>query len=544
MRLVDGYIESNRTLVYSFLFVCCFQYILNVIITSLVYSKFFQKNTDMKKNLRNVCILWVAKFATASIKAQIEERIFPEFTAYIRHALFCDYIRANQVIFDDVNVSGDVRDMLDMSRMMRDLFGWVAQSLIPTVAFLIIIISYFSLKFPVVGGITAVSTVINGWLISLNYQTLVKDIDDKHLQSQLVQDKFEENLQNLMNVFINNKVDECISENEKREVDYLPTSKQEQRDVKKMSNWMRLNTYVASAASLVLLYKQAPFESFMSCLFIYTFYLSALETLFEDLPIMVRLVSKIEMYQNALTKKIFHKLNMSTPTLRPMRLPFRGSITFENVCFSYDGKEDVIRNLSWHIRPGERVALVAKSGSGKSTLMKLLLKFYQPRQGCIMLDGQKLDELDSSDVRAQINYVNQKTLLFADSIMANMKYGNTYREDEILALLRKYNLLHIFRDCDRTPETCLLNPIETNGTNMSMGMQKVIFLIRGLLRRDAPVCILDEPLSSIDPASRANVMQLIQDVVGNRTLIIITHDDVSSIVHHTVHLAKLQGKQI
>lgn len=543
-RILKSYISQNKTLVYSFLFVCSFQYILNVIITSVVYSKFFQKDTDMKMNLRNVCVLWIAKFAVASLKAQIEERVFPEFTAFVRHSLFTEYIRANQIVFDDVNVSGDVRDMLEMSRMMRDLFGWVAQSLIPTITFLVILITYFSVKFPVVGGITAASTLINAYLVKSKYNSLVSDLDKKHAQCQLVNDKFEENLQNLMNVFINNKVQECISDSEKREMEYLPISKTEQRDVKKMSNWMRLSTYIASAASLVLLYKQAPFESFMSCLFIYTFYLSALETLYEDLSNMVRLVSNIEMYQNALTKKIFKKLEMHSPVYKPLCKSFRGGITFQNVCFSYDGKQDVIRNLNWSIRPGERVALVAKSGSGKTTLMKLLLKFYHPQKGEIMLEGQDLKSVDPNDVRDKINYVNQKTLLFADSILANMRYGNSYQDDEIISLLKKYNLFHIFRDCDRSPDTCLQNQVETNGTNMSMGMQKVIFLIRGLLRSDAPVCVLDEPLSSIDPTSRANVMQLIRDVVGNRTLIIITHDDVSSIVHYTAHLDKIQSNQI
>lgn len=542
-RLVSAYISQNKTLVFSFLFVCSFQYILNVIVTSVVYSKFFQKDTDMKVNMRNVCILWIAKFAVASVKGHIEERIFPEFTAFVRHSLFTEYIEANQVVFDDVNVSGDVRDMLEMARIMRDLFGWVVQSMIPTMIFLVLLISYFSFKFPVVGGITAVSTVVNGWLVRSNYHTLVSDIDRKHAQSQLVNDKFEENLQNLMNVFINNKTEECIAENEKRETDYLPISKTEQRDVKTMSNWMRLSTYTASAASLILLYRDAPFESFMSCLFIYTFYLSALETLFEDLPNMVRLVSRLEMYQNALTQKIFKKLELALPVYKPLCPSYSGGITFQDVCFSYDGKQDVIRNLTWTVRPGERVALIAKSGSGKTTLMKLLLKFYAPQKGEIMLEGQPLATVDPKDVRSRINYVNQKTLLFADTILANMRYGNNYRDEEIVSLLKKYNLLHIFRDCERSPDTCLNSPIETNGSNMSMGMQKIIFLIRGVLRNDSPVCVLDEPLSSIDPASRDNVLQLIRDVVGNRTLIIITHDDVSSIVHHTVHLTEIQSNQ-
>lgn len=542
-KLVSDYCHENKGLVSSFLLVCCFQYVLNIIVTSHVYSKFFKPDTDMKVNLRNVCVLWVAKFIVASVKAQIEERIFPEFTAFLRHQLFCLYMKANQVQFDDVNVSGDVRDMLELSRMIRDLFGWIAQTMIPTAVFLVVIILYFFREFPVVGGITGVSTAINIWLGLKNYESLVKDIDEKHRASQLVNDKFEESLQNLMNVFINNKEQSCMQENYEREQNFLPISKQEQRDIKSTSNSMRLTTYVSSAVSLIYLYKFAPFESFINFLFMFTFYISTLESLLEDLPNMVRLVSRIEMDQHALTKKIFHKLERQEQTFLQNALAmYHGGIQFRDVCFSYDGKHNVIENLNWVIRPGERVALVAKSGSGKTTLMKLLLKFYQPMSGTIYLDHHCLSMLDPSEIRSKINYVNQRTLLFQDTILANMKYGNTYTDEQIIDILKKYNLLHLFRDCDKNPQNCLYNQVDPNGTNMSMGMQKVVFLIRGLLRPHSPVCVLDEPLSSIDPTSRNSVMSMIQDLVGNRTLIVITHDDLSSIVNQTIHLDKLQKK--
>jgi ABC-type transport system involved in cytochrome bd biosynthesis fused ATPase/permease subunit len=103
-----------------------------------------------------------------------------------------------------------------------------------------------------------------------------------------------------------------------------------------------------------------------------------------------------------------------------------------------------------------------------------------------------------------------------------MKYGNNKTESEIIDVLKKYNLLSVF---SKTSEpSALYTEVLRNGTNISMGMQKVIFLIRGLLKDNTVVFILDEPLTSIDPSTRQNVLNLIHDFTKDRTLLIISHD--------------------
>lgn len=542
-RLLKKFYKEHKALVNSFVFICSFQYVVNIIVTSHVYSKFFQKKSDMATNLRNVCILWMGKFVVSIIKTTLEERLFPAFASFLRHNLFCDYIKANQIHFDDTNVAADVRDMLELGQLIRDFYSWVAQIMIPTGIFLIIMIGFFMYKFPKVGVITFISAGVNLMIGRAKYMLLVKDLTEKHAIRQQLTDKFEEMLQNLMNVFINDKIEECKQENLQLENKLTPVVIDEHRQIKVMTNLMRINTYVCTGLSLLFLYRSSPLNEFLNGLFIYNFYISTLENLFEDLPNSVRSFTKMKMLQDALYEKVFKKLNWQTPSYPLGRLHnFQGKIQFENVCFSYDKKVPVLNHLNWTIHQGERVALIAKSGSGKTTAMKLLLKFYQPTSGRILLDQTDISEVDPQELRQRVNYVNQKTLLFQDTIVGNMQYGNSRSPEEIVELLRNYNLLHIFRECDRNPDRCLFNTIETNGTNMSMGMQKVIFLVRGLLRQDSPVCILDEPMSSVDPASRGNVSRMIHDLIGNRTLIIITHDDVTHLVHRSVHLDQLQTK--
>jgi ATP-binding cassette subfamily B protein len=121
-----------------------------------------------------------------------------------------------------------------------------------------------------------------------------------------------------------------------------------------------------------------------------------------------------------------------------------------------------------------------------------------------------------------------------------MKYGNKKTDSEIIDFLKKYNLLYIFRDCKNSPNTCLNNMIEVNGTNISLGMQKIIFLIRGILR-DSSVYIFDEPLTSIDPSTRKDVIEMIDKETKGKTLIIITHDnEIGKIVNKQINLSDIQ----
>jgi ABC-type multidrug transport system fused ATPase/permease subunit len=124
-----------------------------------------------------------------------------------------------------------------------------------------------------------------------------------------------------------------------------------------------------------------------------------------------------------------------------------------------------------------------------------------------------------------------------------MKYGNNKTDSDVLNFLKKYNLLYIFKNCKKSPETCLNNIIEVNGTNISLGMQKIIFLIRGILR-DTPVYIFDEPLTSIDPSTRQDIINMIDKETNGKTLIIITHDnEIGKIVNKQINLSDIQKSQ-
>jgi ABC-type multidrug transport system fused ATPase/permease subunit len=360
--------------------------------------------------------------------------------------------------------------------------------------------------------------------------------------------KLEENFNNLLNIYLNDKTDETISENEDIERKYIDIYQLQNRELEQFSGKLKVNNYLFSFISMYMLYKQTTDRSeLINGLLIFTFYLGTLENMSEDIPFSLMTLGNIQNIEEALVAKdpnhvrsrpVYHKTN-DKPLVESS---IKGAIDFRGVWFRYnkDVEKYVLKNFSLNIKQGTKIALVSQSGYGKTTSMKLLLGFYKPEKGTISLDGVNINDVPLNQLRTHINYINQKTFLFHDTIMNNIKYGNTKTSEFIVDFLTKNNLLTIFCDGTGTALDCLNKMVEKNGTNISMGMQKVIFLVRGIIKDNTSVYIFDEPLTSIDPATRTKVLDMIKSETSGKTVIIITHDEeVSKIVDSVVKLSDL-----
>lgn len=210
------------------------------------------------------------------------------------------------------------------------------------------------------------------------------------------------------------------------------------------------------------------------------------------------------------------------------------SIQLKNVSYRYDNKSDyILRNLSIHFKPDSINVLMGKSGSGKSTIMKLIIKMYNPTKGDLWFDDVNSKDICQKDIRNHIYYVNQRTILFDESVLYNLQYGNHKSKDFIVALLTKYDLLDYYKP--------LQNGIETssgvNGSNLSLGMQKIIMVVRGILKPNKSIVIFDEPLTSLDKETREKIVKLIVNETSGKTIIIISHDP--EILPYAEHIIRL-----
>ena len=198
----------------------------------------------------------------------------------------------------------------------------------------------------------------------------------------------------------------------------------------------------------------------------------------------------------------------------------RGEIEFSRVRFGYQSEQPVLRNLSFHIRAGETVALVGRSGAGKSTISALLPRFYDVDDGRILLDGAPLTDYDVADLRRQIAMVSQKVVLFDDTVRNNIAYGELsgVSDERIIAALQAAHAWEFISEMPAGLDT----EIGQDGAQLSGGQRQRLAIARALLK-DAPILILDEATSALDTESEFRIQQALETLMQGRTTLVIAH---------------------
>lgn len=213
---------------------------------------------------------------------------------------------------------------------------------------------------------------------------------------------------------------------------------------------------------------------------------------------------------------------------KPDALPLpdiRGKVEFDHVCFSYVEGKNAIDDVTLAVEPGEIVALVGHSGAGKSTLMNLLMRFYDPTEGSVKVDGNDLRDVRIESLRRKIAMVAQENVLFSVSILENVKYGNPQAEDDAAIEACKAADLHNFiMELPDGYETM----IGEDGIKLSGGQKQRLALARALLT-DPAILILDDVTSALDGETEARVQEALTRVMQGRTTFIIAHR-LSSVV--------------
>src|SRR6266702_4564522 len=195
---------------------------------------------------------------------------------------------------------------------------------------------------------------------------------------------------------------------------------------------------------------------------------------------------------------------------RALPVPARGEVGFDHVSFSYPARPDanVLDAVSFTVRPGEKVAIVGPSGAGKSTIFHLLLRFYDPRNGAISLDGVPVRSADPRDFRARIALVPQESTVFAATARENIRFGRPGATDAEVE--RAAELAHAAEFIRRMPEG-FETPLGERGVTLSGGQRQRIAIARAILR-DAPLLLLDEATSALDAESETLVQTALEEL--------------------------------
>jgi len=249
---------------------------------------------------------------------------------------------------------------------------------------------------------------------------------------------------------------------------------------------------------------------------------------------LTRLGETLDLYQRAMasTNRIFELLDTQsqiddgaqTLSVRSVQ----GEVILDDVSFDYSGAEMngskpqqhvVIRNLSLHISAGETVGLVGATGAGKSTVVKLLLRFYDVKQGRVLLDGHDIRDLHIKDLRRTIGFVSQDVFLFHGTVRENIAYGTFDATDEEIIAAARVGEAHDF--IMQLPDG-YNTIVGERGQKLSGGQRQRISIARAVLK-DPPVLILDEATSSVDNETEAAIQRSLERIAVGRTTIVIAH---------------------
>ena len=353
-------------------------------------------------------------------------------------------------------------------------------------------------------------------------------------------DKIFDSFSNLANIYINNQNENQIKMNSETENGYANIYSKTSLKITNLNICLSTITIIFYIAAIYILYRSKVGKSTSNVEFITYFLIIGYY-----IKCMLKLISMANIYIPRLAFIFYSKnfieniLSASNDKNQDNNNISNGAIQFNNITFGYkkdNNNKNVYNRFSLEIKGGEKIALIGSSGSGKTTLMKLLLKLHKLESGEIYIDNKNIEYMSSKYIRDNIIYINQKTQLFNESVMYNIKYGNEgIEENYIKEIMRTYEIDILFKNLEKGLDS-ISGP---NGSNLSLGMQKVIIIMRGILKDKGIIYIFDEPLAGLDMNTRKKIIKLIIDKTKNKTLIVITHDsEIIPYLDRTINLNK------
>jgi len=554
-KLFIDYLKKNYIHIISFIIIISLINPLQSVILSRLYGYLFSmiKNSnklpsffDLKNILKQnaagiimlICLVYIILFFLYMSKNYLETLIVPNYFKFLRTLFFNNFIKKYSNDYKDVKIGEVLSKLFELNMSVIYLFQYVCNYFLSTFIGLFVIgIYYLYLDWKIgIIFILSIGIILTNYYINSKYQLInsVKKFDILYDNNEKLTDR----LSNLLNIYINNEQDNEINKFIKSEFTFRRQYIYNYWIEKKMVSSTDCIIVITAIIILILsyyLYKNKKINT--------VGFISIIVTLGTALEYLFALNSEISncFYQLGIIKSNQKLLNeiiyLKKRKIIDIKLE-NGNIEFRNVTFSYDNNKNILHKFNYKIKNGEKVAIIGQSGSGKTTIMKLLIHLHDLKNGKILIDNFDISNINTEYLRSKIIYINQKTVLFNRSILDNMIYGTQKNKHDVIDLLNKYDLMILF---NKLPNS-IYSQAGVNGNNLSLGMQKIAMIIRGVLK-DGLIYAFDEPLTSLDGKTRKKVIKMLMEELKNKTLIIITHDkEIIPYMNKTLKMHELKNE--
>lgn len=540
-NFVENFALENKLTIFVYILIIVLFFPFESVVLPKIYGTLFDKLKDgvkgdffdIVKNLKQmnlqgsifaVLVAWLVIVLSYGAKHHLEAILVPDFFAHIRKVLYDKTINAFKENYSDVRAGEYLSRMLELMRNAKDLFQYILNGLFPYFIATIFTIGYLIVNTNDIGYVLLISFVLTAILLYFmgNYVMELVEERENYMNEQVNQGQIQNSIDNLMNIYVNNESNNEIKKNNALE-------KLASQKMNKIMFYQNLTITTGDTIilagygiSIYIIYKLLRNKKIKSSeAIVYILILGQFLSYGMDLigGYMHNIIYKMGIIRAA---EPFLQEIIKDNTERVKNTGIEnGNIVFKDIFFRYkkDSDELLFDGLNLKIKGGTSIGVMGRSGSGKTTLMKMLVGLYKPEDGVITIDGNDINTLNVDYLRENVNYVNQNTKLFEETVLYNMKYGNDITEDKIIEKLKKYKLDSVFDDL---PDGVNANA-GLNGGNLSGGMQKITILMRGILKK-GNIIVLDEPLAGLDKNTISRVIEMILQETADKTLIVITHD--------------------
>ncbi len=551
-KLVTDFILSNKQFMIYYIIIITCTWPAEAVVLSRLYSNMitnlkkrinFNKIFDIVDNIKDnnlfgslslILITWLSLIIFYRLKYTMEQKLFPKYMSFIRETLFNNILESNSRDFKDIKSGEYIAIINELTHVFLNLLQMVSNKFLPIFIGLILInCYYFYLNFNI--GITffilSLIRIIHSFCKGINYSISCAERDKSYFK---LNEHFNDTFNNSMNIHLNNAMN--YEKKKGRKINERYDIDQEEE--------MKIRTSITWVSNIITIL----FFSIMILLsfFLYNKKIISLATLITIAFIEIKLIGQFIDFDSVslgffqklgtiiATKKFLYNILKNDDNTKQKCNMKSGSININNMSFKYNKDSPyVFKNLNLNIKSGDKIGLLGRSGSGKTTLMKILLKLHEHTNGEILIGGCNINKINTAKLRDKITYINQKTLLFNNSVIKNIQYGNSnLSEEEIIKFLKKYKLYEIY---NKLPDG-INTKAGVNGSLLSLGMQKITMIVRGLFK-NGDIFIFDEPLAGLDETTRKKIINVINDIDDNKTIIVVTHDP--EILSHLNNVYKL-----
>jgi ABC-type multidrug transport system fused ATPase/permease subunit len=538
-QIITGYIidflQENQIWVYITIITTLICNPIEMIVLSDLFSNFTTAINKLEYSNSMTLLLKIAGMSVFvdtvyMISNYFDKIYYPMMEKFIRFKLIDVIFKNIEVNYEKEDISNHIIKALKIPNTVTSFTGRFIYWVITFVLTSIVILGYVIYLNPVIGGMTLIVFIA---FFILYYYIL---LDTKNTSEQ--RENEEKNMMSNIDDVLSNSISIICNKKIKDEKEYLTQKHGIYDGVHETQLWSTSKggyamsiivtlILVAYVYVILRLYKSKSIDSIstIKVIIIMLFFVRYIKTASQRSILVIAEYGKLAENETNIRKLLVDDKDASGDKTG---VPITGNIEFRNVSFEYtdvseakpaEDRKKTLDNISFTIKPFDRVAIIGTNGSGKSTIIKLLSGFFKPTEGKILFDGEDIRDIDREYLRSKLSIVSQKVVLFNRSVIDNICYATDTPKEEVIQILDRLKIMNVFKKLPQGLDTMA----GSRGENLSGGQRQIIYLLRSYLS-NKPITIMDEPTAAVDAFHKKYVIQMIQEMSKKTTMIVVTHD--------------------